>query len=165
MKYWTSFHVLISHLFVFLEKCLFRSPAQFLIGLFVFLVLSSGAACLYWKFILCQLFHCILVSWEYSIQQKIRDFPDGPVVKTSFTLGLQGARDQSLIDAAKKKKKKKKRKKIKLLLIKLILKGQNNSQNYEQKMSKLHVSICFVIAITEQKHSFWWLNIFCIIRK
>ena len=37
---WTYFHVFVSHLYVFFEKCLFRSFAHCLIGLFIFLVLS-----------------------------------------------------------------------------------------------------------------------------
>ena len=45
-----------------LEKGLFRSFPHFLIGLFVFLVLSC-MSCLYiWKLILCQLFHLQLFS-------------------------------------------------------------------------------------------------------
>ena len=45
-----------------LEKYLFRSFSHFLIGLFVFLVLSYRAACIFWKLILCQLFHLLLFS-------------------------------------------------------------------------------------------------------
>ena len=46
MRCWASFHVFVSHLYVSLEKCLFRSFSCFLIGLFVFLVLSC-MSCLY----------------------------------------------------------------------------------------------------------------------
>ena len=46
-----------------LEKCLFRSFCHFLIGLFVFLVLSYRAACIFWKLILCQLFHHLVYSF------------------------------------------------------------------------------------------------------
>ena len=48
-----------------LEKCLFRSFAYFLIGLFVFLVLTCATcmiACIFWKLIFCQLFHLLLFS-------------------------------------------------------------------------------------------------------
>ena len=46
-----------------LEKYLFRSFSHFLIGLFVFLVLSYRAACIFWKLILCQLFHHLVYSF------------------------------------------------------------------------------------------------------
>ena len=45
-----------------LEKCLCRSFPHFLIGLFVFLVWVVWAACIFWKVILCQLFHLLLFS-------------------------------------------------------------------------------------------------------
>ena len=51
-----------------LEKCLFRSFSHFLTRLFVFLVLSCTscwvvrAACIFWKRILCRLFHLLLFS-------------------------------------------------------------------------------------------------------
>jgi len=45
-----------------LEKCLFRSFSHFLIGLFVFLVLSCMSCFIFWKLILCQLFHWLLFS-------------------------------------------------------------------------------------------------------
>ena len=60
----------VEHLFMcllaicmsFLEKCLFRFFPHFLIALFVFLVLSCMSACIFWKLILCQLFHLLLFS-------------------------------------------------------------------------------------------------------
>ena len=48
-----------------LEKCLFRSFSHFLIGPFVFLAFWHWvvwAACIFWKLILCQLFHLLLLS-------------------------------------------------------------------------------------------------------
>ena len=44
-----------------LEKCLFRSFSHFLIRLFVWRWVI-WAACLFWKLILCQLFHLLLFS-------------------------------------------------------------------------------------------------------
>ena len=46
-----------------LEKCLFRSSDYFfLIGLFIFLVWATWAACIFWRLILFQLFHLLLFS-------------------------------------------------------------------------------------------------------
>ena len=47
-----------------LEKCLFRSFSHFFIGPFVFLAFWHRvvwATCIFWKLILCQLFHLLLV--------------------------------------------------------------------------------------------------------
>ena len=47
-----------------LEKWLFRSFPHFFIGLFVFsgIELYIGTDCIFWKLILCQLFHVLLLS-------------------------------------------------------------------------------------------------------
>ena len=45
-----------------LEKCLFRSFLHFLIGWFAFLLLSYMNCLIFWKLILCQLFHLLLFS-------------------------------------------------------------------------------------------------------
>ena len=47
-----------------LEKCLFRSFARFLIGLFILLVLSCIFAYIFWRLIICQLFVAIFSHSE-----------------------------------------------------------------------------------------------------
>ena len=44
-----------------LKKCLFRCSAYFLIGLFVFLMLSSMNCFVFWKLIPCQLHHFLII--------------------------------------------------------------------------------------------------------
>ena len=45
-----------------LEKCLFSSLAHFLIGSFIFLYRAAGAACIFLRLIVCQLFRLLLFS-------------------------------------------------------------------------------------------------------
>ena len=45
-----------------LGKCLFRSCAHFLIGLFVFPIVSYMSCLVFWRSLLCQLFHLQLFS-------------------------------------------------------------------------------------------------------
>ena len=53
---WVSFHVFISHIYMALEKCLFRSSAHFLTWLLCW-YWAEWAAWIFWRLILCQLFH------------------------------------------------------------------------------------------------------------
>ena len=50
-----------------LEKCLFRSFAHFLIGLFVFLVLSHMYSYIFWKLNLCPMYHWQICSSIQSV--------------------------------------------------------------------------------------------------
>ena len=45
-----------------LDKCLFRSPAPFLWGCLFFWYWAAWAACIFCRFLLCQLFHLLLFS-------------------------------------------------------------------------------------------------------
>ena len=59
---WASFHVLLAIHMSSLEKCLFRSFAHFWLGCLLFWHSVVWGTCIFWKLILCQLFHLILFS-------------------------------------------------------------------------------------------------------
>ena len=59
--HWASFYVFVVICMYSLEKCLFRSFSHFLIRLF-FCHWVVWAPCIFWKLILCQLFHLLLFS-------------------------------------------------------------------------------------------------------
>ena len=58
--YWAFFHVHVGHLYVFLEKCLFRCPAHFWLGCLYLSYWAVKAVCILWKLISCQL-HCLQI--------------------------------------------------------------------------------------------------------
>ena len=65
---WASFHVFVSHMYVFFgEMCLGLSPT-FLLGCLFFWHWVVWAACIFWKLILCPLFHLyyFLPFWRLS---------------------------------------------------------------------------------------------------
>ena len=55
---WASFHVFVSHLYVFFGEMY----VQVFFPLFDWVVYFSSIACIFWKLILCQLFHLLLFS-------------------------------------------------------------------------------------------------------
>jgi len=59
---WACFHLLICYLYILLEKCLFRPSAHFLMDCLFFWYWVEWAACIFWRLILCQLFHLLLFS-------------------------------------------------------------------------------------------------------
>ena len=60
---WVSFHLFVNHLYVFFGEMPVRYFFHFLIGLFVFLVLSCMSCCIFYKLIHCELFHLLLFSF------------------------------------------------------------------------------------------------------
>ena len=59
---WASFHVFISHLYVFFGEMSVRSFSHFLMGCLFFWYWVVWAASIFKKLILCQLFHLLLFS-------------------------------------------------------------------------------------------------------
>ena len=60
---WVSSHLFVSRLYVFFGEMFVRYFSHFLIGLFVFMVLSCMSCCIFWKLILYELFHLLLFSF------------------------------------------------------------------------------------------------------
>ena len=73
---WASFHVFISHISVSLEKCPLGLFPTFWLGCLFFWYWVVWAACIFWKLILCQLFHLLLFSpvWGLSFTLLIVSF-------------------------------------------------------------------------------------------
>ena len=58
---WASFHVFVSHLYVFFGE-MSSSLARFWLGRLFFWNWAAGVACIYFRLILCQLLHLLLFS-------------------------------------------------------------------------------------------------------
>ena len=69
---WASFHVFVIHLYVLFGE-MSKSFPRFLIGCLFFWNWVVWSACIFWKLILCQLFHLLLFS---------------PILRVVFSPGL-----------------------------------------------------------------------------
>ena len=94
---WASFHVFFSHLYVFLEKCLFSSLAHFMLGSFILLELS-WRSCLYifeinplsvasFAIIFSQSEGCLIVSF---VVQKLLSFTRSHLFIFAFISNILG---------------------------------------------------------------------------